>query len=144
MFPLLWVITYAKTVTPFTLLLLAARLDSLPCPQSVSLVFVVPSKGKQCKEESKTSPVGLRCYGLIGIRGVSCWLQRCGLKPLCWSQGEQASVLLPSVMTDCAALVTTASQESCAWRVWAEQRRKGGDCVSISHSETDSHENSAW
>lgn len=47
-------------------------------------------------------------------------------------------------MTDCAALVTTASQESCAWRVWAEQRRKGGDCVSISHSETDGHENSAW
>lgn len=106
------------------LLLLAAGLASLPCPQSISLVFIVPSKGKQCKEESKTSLVGLRCYRLIGIWGVSCWLQRCGLKPLCWSQGEPALVLLPGVMTDCAALVTTASQEGCAWREWAEQGRK--------------------
>lgn len=106
------------------LLLLAAHLPSLPCPQRASLVFIVPSKGKKCREESKTSLVGLRCYELIGMWGVSCWLQRCGLKPPCWSQGEAACVLLPSVMTGCAALATTASQESCAWSVWAEQRRE--------------------
>lgn len=84
----------------------------------------MPSKGKQCREESKTSLVGLRFYKLIGVWGVSCWLQRSGLKPFCWSQGEPAGVLLPGVMTDCAAPVTTASQESCTWSVWAEQRRK--------------------
>lgn len=95
-----------------------------PVLKVFSLVFVVPSKGKQCREESKTSLVGLRFYKLIGIWGVSCWLQRCGLKPLCWSQGEPAGVLLPGVMTDCAALVTTASQESSAWSVWVEQGRK--------------------
>lgn len=95
----------------------------LPCPQNVSLVLIVPSKGKQGREESKTSLVGLRCCVLIGIWGVSCWLQRCGLKALCWSQGEPAAVLLPSD-DRLRCLLTTASQESCAWTVWAEQRRK--------------------
>lgn len=106
-----------QTVAQFTLHLLTARLVSLTCPQSISLLFIVPSKGKLGKEESKTSLVGMRCYGLTGILGVSCWLQRCRLKTLCWSQAKPASGLLTGVTTDHPALVTTASQESCAWSV---------------------------
>ena len=74
--------------------LLTAHLVSFTCPQSISLVFIVPSKGKLGKEESKTSLVGMRCYGLIGILGVSCRLQRCRLKMLCWSQANSAGGLL--------------------------------------------------
>lgn len=102
------------------LLLLAAHLASLPCPQRASLVFIVPSKGKKCREESKTSLVGLRCYELIGKWGVSCWLQRCGLKPLCWSQGEPAGVLLPRL---CCPGHQSLTRTLCL-DVWAEQRRK--------------------
>ena len=92
--------------------LLTAHLVSFTCPQSISLVFIVPSKGKLGKEESKTSLVGMRCYGLIGILGVSCRLQRRRLKTLCWSQANSAGGLLTGVTTDRAALVTAASRES--------------------------------
>lgn len=127
--------------------LLTARLVSLTCPQSISLVFIVPSKGKLGKEESKTSLVGMRCYGLIGILGVSCGLQRCRLKTLCWSQAQPAGGLLTGVTTDRAALVTVASRESRARSVRAEARVEGGGgrvCVSILHGKTDGHENSTW
>lgn len=108
-FPLLWVITHARTLAGFVLPLLAAALASPGCSQGISLAFVVPSKGKLGKEESKTSLVGMRYYGLIGRLGVSCWLLRRRLKTLCWSQVKTASALLVCVMTDGAALVTVAS-----------------------------------
>lgn len=89
--------------------LLAAALASPGCSQGISLAFVVPSKGKLGKEESKTSLVGMRYYGLIGRLGVSCWLLRRRLRTLCWSQVKTAGALLVCVMTDGAALVTVAS-----------------------------------
>lgn len=60
------------------------------CSQGISLVFTIPSKRKPGKDESKTSLVGMRHYGLIDRLGVSCWLWGCRLKALGWSQVKTA------------------------------------------------------
>lgn len=83
----------------------------------ILLVFTIPSKRKPGKDESKTSLVGMRHYGLIDRLGVSCWLRGCRLKALRWSQVNTARLCDDSRCHTAHSSLVRKSHSGCVSRV---------------------------